>query len=186
VGDLGLALSLTDELEARGRALGRRWALATAKRCRALVEAEKGRLDAALALLESAVSVHEQLPMPFELGRILLIKGAIERRARRRRAARDSLEQALTVFERLSTPLWSKRARAELGHISGRPRASDALTGTQQRVATLVAEGRTNREVAASLFVSERTIEGHLTRIYGKLGIRSRTELARHFARAPQ
>jgi DNA-binding CsgD family transcriptional regulator len=73
--------------------------------------------------------------------------------------------------------LWAGRARAELGRIGGRAR-SDGLTPTEQRVADLVAEGRSNKEVADALFVSVRTVEANLTRVYAKLGIRSRTELA--------
>jgi DNA-binding CsgD family transcriptional regulator len=73
---------------------------------------------------------------------------------------------------------WARKARAELGHIGGRTR-SDGLTAAERRVAALVASGRTNREVAAELFLGERTVESHLSRVYTKLGVRSRTELAR-------
>ena len=88
----------------------------------------------------------------------------------------------MEVFERIGAGLWAQRARAELKRISGRTASPDALTPAEARVAALVAEGRTNREAAATLFVSERTIEGHLSRIFAKLGVRSRAELARELA----
>jgi DNA-binding CsgD family transcriptional regulator len=84
----------------------------------------------------------------------------------------------LAGFEQLGAATWVEKARAELGSISGRSR-EDGLTAAERRVATLVAEGRTNREVAAALFLAERTVAGHLTHIYAKLGVRSRSELAR-------
>jgi DNA-binding NarL/FixJ family response regulator len=96
----------------------------------------------------------------------------------RRGAARTSLEHALAVFDRLPAPLWATKARAELARIGGRAPSRGALTPSEERVAALVAEGRTNREVAADLFITERTVEAALTRVYGKLSVRSRTELA--------
>ena len=99
-----------------------------------------------------------------------------------RREARGTLEQALAVFDGIGAALWAERARGELRRISGRAPTSGALTPAEERVAALVAEGRTNREVAAALFVSDRTVEGHLSRIFGKLGVRHRTELARALA----
>jgi DNA-binding CsgD family transcriptional regulator len=73
---------------------------------------------------------------------------------------------------------WADKAREELGRIGGRTRM-EGLTPAERRVAALVAEGRTNAEVAASLFLAERTVASHLTRVYSKLGVRSRTELSR-------
>jgi len=81
-------------------------------------------------------------------------------------------------FEGLGAATWAAEARSELGRIGGRTREV-GLTAAERRVAALVAEGRTNQEVAAALFLSERTVASHLTRIYAKLGVRSRTELAR-------
>ena len=106
-------------------------------------------------------------------------RGAIERRAKRKRAAREALEEALGVFERLGARLLAEQARLELGRIGGRAPAGDRLTPTERRVAALVAEGRSTKEVAATLFVSPKTVEGHLSRIYTKLGIHSRAALAR-------
>jgi DNA-binding CsgD family transcriptional regulator len=102
----------------------------------------------------------------------------MRRRARQKRAARDAILEALEGFEQLGAATWVERCKSELGSIGGRTR-EDGLTPAERRVADLVAEGRTNREVAAALFLGERTVASHLTHIYAKLGIRSRTELAR-------
>jgi DNA-binding NarL/FixJ family response regulator len=104
--------------------------------------------------------------------------GTTQRRMKRRRQARATLEDALAIFERIGAALWAQRASDELKRISGRAATPGALTPAEERVAALVAEGKTNREVAAALFLSDRTVEGHLARIFGKLGIRSRTEIA--------
>jgi DNA-binding CsgD family transcriptional regulator len=88
------------------------------------------------------------------------------------------MEQALNGFERLGARGWAARARTELGRVGGRTR-EEGLSQAERRVVTLVAQGRTNREVAAALYLSERTVESHLTHAYAKLGVRSRTELAR-------
>ena len=85
------------------------------------------------------------------------------------------------MFEELGAALWAAKARAELASIGGRAPSSDELTPAEKRVAALVAEGQTNREVAAALFVTDHTVEFHLSRIYRKLGVRSRAELARRF-----
>jgi DNA-binding CsgD family transcriptional regulator len=116
--------------------------------------------------------------MPFELGRTLLAQGQLRRRAKQKRAARESLQEARQVFERLGAPLWAERATAELARIGLRPPAPLGLTPTEKRVAELAAAGRTNREIAQTLFLSVHTVEDNLRRVYGKLGIRSRTELA--------
>ena len=106
------------------------------------------------------------------------MRGAVERRAKRKREARDTLTKALEVFDGLGAALWADKARAELARIGGRAASSLDLTPTEARVAELVAAGGTNREVADALFVSVHTVEANLKRIYRKLGIRSRTELA--------
>jgi len=106
---------------------------------------------------------------------------AAQRRAKRKRDARETLGQALATFEGLGAAIWAGKARDELARIGGRAPSPSDLTPAEERVAALVAEGRTNREVAAVLFVSDNTVEFHLTHIYRKLGVRSRTELARRF-----
>ena len=90
-----------------------------------------------------------------------------------------TLEEALALCDGIGAELWAERARGELKRISGRAPTLGALTPAEERVAALVAEGKTNREVAAALYLSDRTVEGHLSHIFGKLGIRHRTELAR-------
>ena len=106
---------------------------------------------------------------------------AAARRAKRKAAARERLGEALAAFEQLGAALWAQKARAELASIGGRAPSSYDLTPAEERVAALVAEGRTTREVAAVLYVTDHTVERHLSRIYRKLGVRSRAELARHF-----
>ena len=120
--------------------------------------------------------------MPLERARTLLALGSAQRRARKRRAARESLGLALAIFEQLGAAIWVERTRAELARIAGRAPGSGELTATERRVAELVAAGRTNREVAGELVVSVRTVESTLTKAYAKLGIRSRTELARRLS----
>jgi DNA-binding CsgD family transcriptional regulator len=173
---------LLDWYEGNARRLERASALASCGRCRGLLAAADGRLDDAFAAYEEALAWHARVDLPLDSGRTLLALGAAQRRAKRRRDARETLEQALALFERVGAALWADRARAELKRISGRAPTPGALTPAEERVAGLVAEGRTNREVAAALFVSERTVEGHLSRVFGKLGIRHRTEVARALA----
>ena len=184
LGEVDRARSFTRQLEAQGTSLGRPWALATGARCRAHLAAIDGDLQEALAACEQAISQHERLTMPFELGRTLLIKGTIERRARRKSAARDSLVRALTIFEHLGAPLWAGKARRELSKIAVRSPV-DGLTETEHRVADLVTQGRTNREVASAMFVTENTVQTHVRHIFQKLGVRSRTELAARLSPAP-
>lgn len=165
--------------EERSLALDRSWALAITARCRALILAARGDLAGAQASFERALVEHARTQDPFLHARTLLAFGVTQRRAKQRGAARVTLEQALAIFERLGAPLWAEKARAELQRIGGRAASRGELTEVERRIAALVAEGRTNREVAAALFVTERTVEAALTRVYRKLGVRSRAELAR-------
>jgi DNA-binding CsgD family transcriptional regulator len=137
-----------------------------------------GDIERATSLLEEAVAKHEHAGDPFGRARALLALGIVRRRARQKRPAREAIEAALAGFEALGAAGWAERAGGELGRIGGRTRA-EGLTAAERRVASLVAEGRTNREVAAALFLAERTVASHLSRVYTKLDVRSRTELAR-------
>jgi DNA-binding CsgD family transcriptional regulator len=177
------AVERLDALEAVTRWLGRDWVLAHVTRCRGLVAAADGDVESALGLLADAVEQHEALGDPFGRARALLALGVTRRRARQKRPARAAIELALAGFEELGAAGWAERARRELGAIGGRTR-SEGLTAAEQRVADLVAGGATNAEVASTLFLSERTVASHLTRVYAKLGVRSRTELARKLAAA--
>lgn len=116
--------------------------------------------------------------MPLERGRTLLALGVVQRRLNQRAAARATLAEAAAIFAEITAPLWAARTSAELARISGRAPGPEDLTSTEQRVAELVARGLSNRQVAAELFVTVRAVESTLTKVYAKLGVRSRTELA--------
>ena len=172
------AVFVLDVWEADAARVGRGWVLAHVTRCRGLVAAAEGAVEEAASLLQRAVTQHRVAGDPFGEARALLALGIVRRRARQKRAAREAIRSALDGFEQLGAATWIEKARDELGSVGGRT-AEEGLTAAERRVATLVAAGRTNREVAAALFLGERTVASHLTRIYAKLGVRSRTELAR-------
>ena len=176
IGDLDRADRVLAMLLDRGRELDRVWALATGQRCLALLRAARGDVDGALAAAADALTEHERIELPFDRARALLVRGVIQRRARRRAEARRSLEQALGEFERIGTPRLADRAREELAR-TGQHRSGDQLTESEQRTAELAASGLTNREIAAALFVSPKTVEANLARAYRKLEISSRAEL---------
>jgi DNA-binding CsgD family transcriptional regulator len=178
LGRIDDAVERLDAWEAEARRLECGWVLAHVTRCRGLVASARKDADAALSLLEDAGTQHEAAGDPFGRGRALLALGVARRRTKLKRAAREALEAATAVFDELGATGWALRARQELGRIGGRTK-SDGLTPSERRVADLVAKGQTNAEVAATLFLAERTVASHLTHIYAKLGIRSRTELAR-------
>ena len=187
VGELDEAERRLIPWEQRSQALDRSSAIAVTARCRALLLAARGDLASAQEAFEHALAEHARIQNPFQHARTLLALGVTQRRAKQRGAARRTLEQALSIFERLGAPLWAEKARSELARIGGRVASRGELTEAERRIAALVAEGRTNREVAAALFVTEHTVEGALTRVYRKLGVRSRTELAHRLGtRRPQ
>jgi DNA-binding CsgD family transcriptional regulator len=182
LGRLAEAEGHIDRLERQGRSLDRPWAIATAARGRGLLTAARGDPSAAGSALEQALVEHGRVPQPFELARTLLVKGEVERRAKQKRAARSALEQALDLFQALGAPLWGQRARDDLARVGGAVLPSTELTPTELRIAQLVGEGKRNREVADALFISVKTVEANLSRIFHKLGVRSRTELTRRIA----
>ena len=153
------------------------WAIASMALCRSLLATARGDLDAGIAAAEDAVLRWRQLEMPIEFGRALLVLGRVRRRRGERRLAREALTEAAAIFRAHGAKLWAERATEELSRIPIRRGASDDLTPTEEQVATLVGAGRTNREVARTLFMSPKTVEANLTRIYRKLGLRSRAEL---------
>ena len=179
VGELDRADDVIATWQERAEKLDRASTLAILARSRGLFLAAQGDLDGASASFQDALREHARTVDPFQHARTLLALGATEQRAKRRADARATLEAALAVFERLGSPLWAGKARTELGRIGGRAPSRGDLTASERRVAVLVAEGKTNREVATALFLGERTVASHLTHIYAKLGVRSRTELAR-------
>jgi len=178
LGRVSEARAITERVSEKGRELGDPWPLAVGARCRAMMAATAGDIPLALSTFEEALAEHERLPMPLERARTLLALGTVLRRAKHKRAARESLEEALAVFNRLGAAIWSERTEGELARVSSRRTAKNALTPTEARVAALVARGRTNREVAQELFMSVKTVEANLSRIYDKLAVRSRSELA--------
>ncbi len=178
LGRIADAVRVLDVWERDAARVGRDWVLSHVTRCRGLVAAAQRRVEQAASLLEQAVAQHDDVGDPFGKARAQLALGIVRRRARQKRGAREAIEAALAGFEQLGAAIWVARTHSELGRIGGRTR-KEGLTAAEHRVAALVAEGRTNREVAAALFLGERTVAGHLTHIYAKLGVRSRTELAR-------
>lgn len=178
VGKLERAEALLKPFMERARALDRSSALAAAGRCAGLLAAARGDSARALRALRRALREHERARQPFERARTLLVLGQVLRRGRQKRAARETLELARDMFQDLDARLWTVRAEEELRRVGGRAPAPLALTPTEERVAELAAAGRTNREIADALFMSVHTVEWNLSKIYRKLGIRSRTELA--------
>jgi DNA-binding CsgD family transcriptional regulator len=137
---------------------------------------------------ERALAAHDAEPFPFERARTELAYGERLRREGRRKSARERLRAALELFEDLGADAWSARARSELAGTGERLQpahvARERLTPREMQVALAVAEGRSNGEVAAALYLTPKTVEYHLTRVYRKLGLRSRAELVREFARS--
>jgi DNA-binding CsgD family transcriptional regulator len=181
-GELERAELLATLLEQHGRRHGCRSHVGIAARGRAVIRAASGDLAAALEAAREAVEEHEQVELPLELARSLLVQGQIERRLKRKRPARASLERALAVFDSLGAALWAERARAELARTGVRHADAGELTPTEARVAELAARGRTNRQIAEMVFLSPKTVEANLARVYRKLGVRSRAELGRAIA----
>jgi DNA-binding CsgD family transcriptional regulator len=177
-GELDEAEAIARDLLATGQRLDRPWALATASRGLGVVASARGDGAAAGEWIERALREHERMSQPFELARTLLVEGTILRRQKRKGQAKVALDDALTIFERLPAPLWADKCREEVRRLGLRPSRDGGLTDTEHKVAELVAAGRTNKEVAAELFLSVKTVESNLSRIYRKLGVRSRTELA--------
>ena len=178
------AARLLERFDEQGRALGRGWAAAAAARCRGLL-ADDAEVD---AWFRRALVLHEQAGWsPFQRARTLLLYGERLRRGRRRAAARGPLHEAVAEFDALGAAPWADHARAELEASGERvPRrdltAPERLTAQELQIALQVAAGRSNRDVAAALYMSPKTVEYHLTHVYRKLDLRSRAELVRLFA----
>jgi DNA-binding NarL/FixJ family response regulator len=141
--------------------------------------AAKGDIAGAHRMAQQAMTDHERLPMPFERARTQLLVGQLQRRQRQKETATATFRTALTAFEEMGAPLWADRARAELARTNVTPSRGLTLTPSEQRVAELAASGMTNRDIAAALFISPKTVEANLARIYRKLSIKSRAELGR-------
>jgi DNA-binding CsgD family transcriptional regulator len=186
VGELGFAHDLTALLEDRAAQIDSPWARMSAARTVGLVAAARGENDEAFAAFARALEEEARAPAPFERARMLLAFGAAQRRAKQWAEARRSFDEAVAIFGELGTSVWLDRARAELARVPGRAPARGTLTATERRVAGLVAQGRSNKEVAAALFVTVKAVEANLSRVYAKLGVRSRSELAHRFTDAAE
>jgi DNA-binding CsgD family transcriptional regulator len=147
-------------------------------RARGLVDAAEGDLDAAETALQEAVEAGRSAGGPLELGRSLLALGTVQRRRRKKQAARETLSEALEVLNGLGARVWADRTRREIERIGGRTAPRTALSATEAEIAALVGAGRSNHEVAATLHLSPKTVEWNLSKIYRKLGVHSRTEMA--------
>jgi DNA-binding CsgD family transcriptional regulator len=178
VGDVERAQGLLARFEDRAARSRIPWSLAVSARCRGLVLAAQGELDAAAESLEGALAEHERCPMPFERARTLLVHGRVLRRLKQKRQARLSLEEARELFARQGAEKWLARVEDELGRVAVR-RAPEELSATELRIAQLAADGLSNKAIAKQAFVSVKTVESNLKRAYGKLGISSRAQLAR-------
>jgi DNA-binding CsgD family transcriptional regulator len=188
LGELDAARAVTERLELLAQEQEHPWATAGAKRCRALVILARDPHDeGATALLRESGDEFDGLGLRFDAARCLLVLGRAQRRAKRWRAAREALEAAADAFSALQATGWADRARAELARVGARrPRAdSDALTPSEQRVVQLAAEGLANKQIASTLYVTVNTVEVHLARAYAKLGVHSRSQLARALVATP-
>ncbi len=178
VGDIDRAQDLLARFEERAARSRIPWSLAVSARCRGLVLAARGELDAAAEALERALAEHERCPMPFERARTLLVHGQLQRRLKRKREARLSLDKARELFACEGAETWLARVDQELARVAVR-RAPDELSATELRIAQLAAEGLSNQVIAEQVFVSVKTVESNLKRAYRKLEISSRAQLAR-------
>jgi DNA-binding CsgD family transcriptional regulator len=183
VGRTAEAVALIDVLDANGRHTGNAWTRMVTHRYRGMVAGAIGDRIQAMLELERSVSLgQEGGSSAFEFARTLLALGTTQRRFKQRRDARGSFEAAAAIFSRLGAPVWAERARVELARAAGAAAGAE-LTETETRVAELVGKGMTNREIADALFVSVKTVEANLSRIFGKLGVRSRRDVARRLGR---
>ncbi|HZE06102.1 MAG TPA: AAA family ATPase [Solirubrobacteraceae bacterium] len=182
LGDLDRAEAYLEPFARRASDLDRGWARAAAARCLGALLAARGDPAAAFAAFDEALAQYARITMPIERARALLLAGQAHRRYKHRGQARALLTEAIAHFERAGAPGWAARAHAELARVGHRTLSPDHLTEAESRVAELVASGLSNREVAARLFVSVKTVEANLTRVYRKLGVRSRTGLAGSYA----
>jgi DNA-binding CsgD family transcriptional regulator len=184
VGRTDEAAAISAAYQAPAQAKGQPWALARAARARGLIAAD----DAFEQPFEEASRLHDQTPDLYEAARTRLVYGARLRRAGQRTRAREELRASIDMFDRLGAAPWADNARTELGATGEtarkrNPTTLDELTPQELQVAFLLAEGRTTREAAASMFLSPKTIEYHLRNVYRKLDVRTRADLAAAIAR---
>ncbi|AYV26083.1 AAA family ATPase [Streptomyces goshikiensis] len=175
------AARLIEDVRTTARTLGRTTVTAALDRAQGLCLSALGDAEEAVALLEATARRFEALGLPLERGRTLLALARVERRRRRRAPARAALRAAAEVFERAGAKPWLDLAREtapETAATAARHPGAAALTDAETRLALLVSQGASNQEAAAKLFLSVKTVESRLTRIYQKLDVRSRAQLA--------
>jgi ATP/maltotriose-dependent transcriptional regulator MalT len=185
LGRLEEAEPIVERLATNGRRPGGDWTATLALHTQGLLFAARGEVCEALGAYDDALAAYAGFAEArFERARTLLVEGQLRRRRHERRLARASFEEAARLFDEVAAAQWAARTRAELDRLGIRPGASDRLTAREEQVASLAASGLTNREVAATLCVSAKTVEANLARAYRKLGIRTRAELGRYMAAA--
>ncbi len=190
IGEIDRAVEVLDRHQERAERTRRVSAIATVQRGRALVAAHEGHRDDAFAAAHAAVATLNGTPLIYDSTRALLTLGIVARRFKERGVARDALTAALLAFERMGAASLAERARRELDRVGGRSSAPAAglaeLTATESSVAELAASGQTTRQIADTLFISAKTVEANLTRVYRKLGVANRAQLANRIAGQPQ
>ncbi len=182
-GEIGNAISRTEDLERRSSRASRVSASAIAARCRGLLAAAAGDPVSALEHVQRSLERDAECPVPFERHRTLLLAGVIHRRARHKSAARSALAEAAKGFGDMGAVGWAQRCETEFQRVGTPARNATTLTATEQRVAELAASGLTNRQVAEKAFLSPKTVEANLARVYRKLNITSRAELGARMGR---
>ena len=178
VGDIDRAIELLDRVEPRAVLLNRTSAIGSVRRGRALVLAHAGDVDAAVGAARGAVEAYAGTALVYDRARAMLTLGTVLRRFKVRAEARTVLSDALELFEQMGAASFVERTRLELARVGIRVQAPLGLTATESRVASLAAAGRTTRQIADTLFISTKTVEANLTRIYRKVGVANRAELA--------
>ena len=179
-GDTSSAKDVTHQLQHAAANQRHPWGLASGKRCGAAVRLADSYVDEAAKALDEAAADYGTLGLYFDRARTLLFLGGVQRRYLKRAAARKSLEEAAAQFELCGCSGWAARGRSELARVSGRrPAAEEKLTPSERQVVDLAVRGLSNKEIAGQLVVSVYTVEAHLSHAYAKLGVRSRTQLAR-------
>ncbi len=176
-GQLDRAAGRLAWLQGAARRLDHPWARITAGRAEAALRLAQRDPAAAVSAVAAVIPEARERGLPFELGRCLLMLGIAQRKARQRRDAAATLEEAAAVFDGLGAQRWEALATAQRARLA--PGPDSTLTPTERRIADLVAAGQSNPEIAATLYVSVKTVEANLTRIYRKLGHRGRVDLAR-------
>jgi DNA-binding CsgD family transcriptional regulator len=170
-GELDEATQVLARLDEEAASSAGRWSMAVAARGHAMLLAARGDVEEAVGAAERSVELFQELPTAFERARTLLLMGQLRRRRREKRLSREALSEALAVFESLHALGWAERARGELARVPDH-RSHGGLTPTEERIARMAAQGLTNREIAERTFLSLKTVEVNLTRIYRKLGVR--------------